>query len=406
MDINLLDPANYVVGQPYEQYRHLRETDPVHWHEEMDGGPGYWALMRHADIKAVETDSETFLNAPTTLINDAARVGDEVHQHLIFSDPPHHTDHRKFLSPELSPLAVRNGHERLQELVDDIIDRVIERGECDFIEDIAGRMASFVMADLIGLPREQSLVMFDAAATLARGADTSKGPGLEAATIMYQWADEARAERLKNPREDMLTRIANGEVLGIPFDEFQFQLDFQLLVSAGSDTSRNVLATGMRRLFENPEQYRQLVEDPTLVPKAVEEMLRYDPPIVFQRRTVTRDVVLGGKEIKAGQKVASYYGAANRDPEMFSDPDTFDIHRFPNPHLAFGAGRHFCLGSHLARAELIAMFTAIVTRMPDMQPVGETVWHECPETPSVVGPFSMRVKFTPGPRLSGATNAA
>ncbi|MFC9552103.1 cytochrome P450 [Rhodococcus sp. NPDC056960] len=402
MDINLLDPAHYVDGQPYELYRHLRETDPVHWHEESYGGPGYFALTRYADIKAVETDSATFANAPTTLINDDARAGDETHQHLIFSDPPHHTEHRKFLSPELGVLAVRTGEDRLQELVHDIIDRVIEKGECDFVEDIAGRMASFVMADLIGLPREQSLVMFDAAATLASGADTSKGRGLEAATIMYQWADAARKERLENPRDDMLTRIAHGEVLGIPFDEFQFQLDFQLLVSAGSDTSRNVLATGMLRLFENPAQYRALVEDPNLVPQAVEEMLRFDPPIVFQRRTVMRDTEIGGVAIRKGQKVASYYGAANRDPAVFSDPDTFDIRRSPNPHLAFGAGRHFCLGTHLARAELVAMFTALVTRMPDLRATGDTVWHESPETPSVIGPVAIPVAFTPGVRLGSA----
>jgi cytochrome P450 len=405
MDIDLLDPKHYVEGQPYDLYRQLRETDPVHWHEESYGGPGYFALTRYADIKAVETDSETFANAPTTLINDDARIGDETHQHLIFSDPPHHTGHRKFLSPELSVLAVRSGEDRLQELVNDIIDRVIEKGECDFVEDIAGRMASFVMADLIGLPREKSLVMFDAAATLARGADTSKGQGLEAATTMYQWADEARKERLESPRDDMLTRIAHGEVMDIPFDEFQFQLDFQLLVSAGSDTSRNVLATGMRRLFQNPDQHRALVENPALIPQAVEEMLRFDPPIVFQRRTVTRDTEIAGVAIKKGQKVASYYGAANRDPEVFSDPDTFDITRNPNPHLAFGAGRHFCLGSHLARAELVAMFTALMARMPDLRPTGETVWHESPETPSVVGPYAIPVAFTPGSRLGGAVLA-
>jgi cytochrome P450 len=405
MEINLLDPAHYVDGQPYDQFAYLRENDPVHWHEEHDGGPGYFALTRYADFKPVETDADTFRNHPTVLINDDARVGDEVHQHLIFSDPPHHTEHRKFLSPELGVLAVRSGEDALTELVDDIVDRVIEKGECDFVEDIAGRMASFVMADLIGLPREKSLEMFEAAAILAQGADTSKGRGLEAATTMYRWADEARKERLESPREDMLTRIAHGEVLGVPFDDIQFQLDFQLLVSAGSDTSRNVLATGMNRLFQHPEQLQALIDDPSLVPQAVEEMLRYDPPIVSMRRTVSKDTEIGGVPIKAGQKVVMYYGAANRDPAVFEDPDTFDITRSPNPHLAFGAGRHFCMGTHLARAELVAMFTAIVTRMPDIRPTGPMVGHLNPETPSVVGPVALPVAFTPGVRLRDAVLA-
>lgn len=405
MEINLLDPASFAAGPPYDAYRYLRENDPVHWHEESYGGPGYFAITRYIDVKAVETDSDTFANAPTVIINDAAVAGDETHKHLIFSDPPHHTEHRKFLSPELGVLAVRSGEERLEELVNDIIDRVIEKGECDFVEDIAGRMASFVMADLIGLPREQSLVMFEAAATLARGADQTSGEGLAAATTMYQWADEARKERLETPRDDMLTRIANGVVMDIPFDDYQFQLDFQLLVSAGSDTSRNALATGMQRLFENPDAHRALVEDPSLVPLAVEEILRFDPPIVSMRRTLQADAAIGGVEMRKGQKVAVYYGAANRDPEVFTDPDTFDISRSPNPHLSFGAGRHFCLGTHLARAELVAMFTALVTRLPDLRAAGPMTWVQSLETPTVVGPESLPVSFTPGKRV-GSTMLA
>ncbi|GAA1948101.1 cytochrome P450 [Nocardioides panacihumi] len=405
MEINLLDPAHYVTSQPYELYRQLRETQPVYFQREFDGGPGYYALMRYADLKAMETDSETFANAPTTIISDTAVQGDETHQHLIFSDPPHHTAHRRMLSPELSVIAVRDQQDVLEELCHDIIDRVIEKGSCNFIEDISGRMASFVMADLVGLPREQSLVMFDAAATLARGTDPSYGIGAEALTTLYQWASEAYAERVKAPREDMLTKIAQAEVLGVPFDEMQFQLDFQLLVSAGSDTSRNVLGTGMLRLLEHPEALRALIEDPYLIPGAVEEMLRFDPPLVYQRRTATRDAEIAGIAIPKGTKVAGYYGAANRDPEVFSDPDTFDIFRSPNPHLAFGAGRHFCLGSHLARAELVAMFTAIVTRMPDLRLAGDVAWDLHPQPPTVIGPNEFPVAFTPGTRVGDAALA-
>lgn len=404
MDIDLLDPAAFRTGQPYDQYRWLRENDPVHWHEN-PGGRGFWVLTRHADIKAVEVDSELFSSEPNTVISDDNVVGDETHKHLIFSDPPHHTAHRKFLTPELGLHQVRRGQEQMDELVALIVDEVIERGSCDLVEDIAGHLASFVIADLLGLPREESLALFHAADVLTQGASTLEGEGAQAMETMYRHAGEAW-KRFSGPETDgALSRIAHGEIAGVPVDEFQFSIDFQLLVSAGSDTSRNVVSTGMLRLFENPDQHQKLVADPSLVPKAVEEILRWDPPIVFQARTATRDTELHGRKIAKGQKVVSYYGAGNRDPEVFENPEVFDISRSSNPHLAFGAGRHFCLGSHLARQELVSMFTELVTRMPDLRPAGEARWHELPVVPSVMGPASIPVEFTPGPRVGARATA-
>jgi cytochrome P450 len=397
VDVNLLDPALFHRSQPYEVYRWLRENDPVHW-QENPGGRGFWVLTRHADIKAVETDSELFSSEPNTVISNDNVIGDETHRHLIFSDPPHHTDHRKFLSPELGLHRVRAGQAEMRELVDSVIDEVIEKGQCDLVEDISGRMASYVIADLLGLAREESLALFDAAAVLTRGGSTLAGPGAEALEVMFRHAGQAWAAASGQDGDGTLSRIANGEIAGIPVDEFQFSLDFQLLVSAGSDTSRNVLSTGMLALFEHPEQHRMLVADPALVPRAVEEILRWEPPIIYQARTATRGTVLGGKDIAKGDKVVSYYGAGNRDPEVFDRPETFDITRTANPHLTFGAGRHFCLGSHLARNELTFMFTALVERIPDMRLAGPAQWYEYPEAPSVGGPVSIPVTFTPGRR--------
>lgn len=405
MELDLLDPANFVHGQPYDYFRYLRENDPIHWHDEPNG-PGFYVLTRYADIRAFEADSDTFRNYPTPLIADSTAYGDEYHAHILFEDPPHHTEHRRLIRPELSVNAVRSRQHSLEELCNDIIDRVIEKGECDLVEDLAGRMASFVMADLIGLPREQSLVMFEAAAIIASGTDPSYGIGLEAKEEMARWATATFKDRREAPRDDMLSRIANTpELRGVPYDELHFYFDFHLLVGAGSDTSRNALATGINRLFENPEAHRDLVADPSLVPGAVEEILRYDPPIVFQRRTASRDIEFNGILIKEGQKVVGYYGAANRDPEVFHDPDTFDIRRSPNPHLAFGTGRHTCLGNHLARLELVAMLTAIVERMPDLHPAGEQVWEPHPQTPAVIGPTKIPVAFSPGVRVGDAVLA-
>jgi cytochrome P450 len=401
MDVNLLDPAAFRSGQPYAAYRWLRENDPVHWHEFPEGG-GFWVLSRYADIKAVENDWELFSSEPNTVLTDDNVVGDRTHRHLIFSDPPHHTAHRRFLSPELGLPRVRATRAEMQDLVDAVIDEVIEKGVCDLVEDISGRMASFVIADLLGLPREESLSLFHASDVLTQGGSTLEGPGAEAMALMYRHAAEAWARFSEQEGDDTLTRIAHGEVAGVPVDAMQFAIDFQLLVSAGSDTSRNVVSTGMLALFAHPEQHRLLVEDPALVPRAVEEILRWDPPIIFQRRTATRDTVLGGKDIARGDKVVSYYGAGNRDPEVFADPEVFDVTRTANPHLTFGAGRHFCLGSHLARQELNLMFAALVRRMPDMRPAGEARWHDLPAVPSVAGPASIPVAFTPGPRVGAA----
>lgn len=406
MEIDLLDPAVFHAGQPYEYYRWLRQNDPVHWQNEHDGGPGYWALTRHADIKAVETDWETFSSEPTTVINDDNVVGDETHRHLIFSDPPHHTAHRKFLAPELSLSRVRKNRDALNQLATEVIDEVIERGECDLVVDVAGRFASFVIADILGLPRLESLELFHAADVLTSGGSTVDGEGQAAIATMYKHAQAAYKDRMAEEKDDTLSRVAHGEIDGVKIDEFQFMIDFQLLVSAGSDTTRNLISTGMAALFANPDQHRMLVDDVSLIPRAIEEMLRWDPPIMFQRRTATRDTMIGEQAIAKGDKVVSYYGAANRDPEVFENPETFDVTRSVNPHLTFGAGRHFCLGSHLARAELITMFTALMTRMPDLRPTKPTGWPTLAEVPSVTGPASMPVQFTPGRRLGASAGTS
>jgi cytochrome P450 len=398
MYTNLQDPRLFATGHPFEVYAYLREYDPVHWQEEPDGGPGYWALMKYADIKQVEMDSETFSNEPHVFIGDNASIGDETHRSLIFSDPPRHTAHRALLGKELSVSRMRRAREGMEQLVDAIIDDVIESGEADLVEDLAAKMASFTIADLMGIDRYESLEMFEAAAYLTRNVPFDHGPGLDAAMTIFRHAAKAWEERKGEARDDTLGRIARAKIMGVPVDDVQFQIDYSLLVSAGSDTSRNVVGTGMMTLMEHPDARQQLIADPSLLPRALEEILRYIPPIRAMRRTATRDTELSGTKIKKGDKVVMYYGAANRDPEVFQNPDTFDIHRKVNPHLTFGGGIHHCLGSHLARLSLTAMFSAMLRRMPDMEPAGPVVWPEFGEAPMVSGPEGLRVRFTPGER--------
>lgn len=399
ISIDLLDPRAYGEGVPHDQLRWLRENHPVYWHDE-PGGAGFWVLTSHRDVKEMEQDSETFSSEPSTALSDDSKMGDENHRHLIMSDPPHHTQHRKFLGEEFTLSHVRTMREQMASLVDQIIDEVIEKGQCDVVADLGRKLASHVTADLLGLDRLECMELCDAVFVTSRGASKREGEGLTAVNTMLAHALTAWDKRFHEPRSDMLSRIAHGEVGGCPVDQLQFSIDFHVLVSAGVDTARNVVALGLETLLEHPDQLEMLWSDEELVPGAVEEMLRWVPPILYQRRTATRDTEIGGLPIARGQKLLGFYVAANRDPEVFSDPEKFDIRRRPNPHLAFGSGRHFCLGSHLARLELNVMFRALIGRIRDIERVGPTVWQELSIAPPPLhGPVSLPIRFRPGPRV-------
>lgn len=240
---------------------------------------------------------------------------------------------------------------------------------------------------------------FHAADILTRGGSRKEGEGYDAMQVMNRHAGEAWLRKRAEPRDDMLNRIAFGAVGGLPVDAMQFALDFLLLVGAGSDTTRNVVGGGVLALAQDPEQKAMLTAGPALAAGAVEEMLRWTTPIVYQRRTVTRDGMSGSQQVRAGDKVVSYYCAANRDPRVFRDPDRFDITDRPNPHIAFGAGQHFCLGSNLARLELTVMLRELARRMPDLQLAGTVGWYTFPVAPALIGPASIPVRFAPGPRV-------
>lgn len=401
MKIDLLDPEKYRYRNPYDQFRWVRENQPVYWHDEPGDGKGFWAVTRHADAKTAEARSEVFANEPTVVINDDMVFGDDNHKHLLFEDPPTHTAHRRFFTVELQPIPVRSQREAIEEMVAEVIDEVIERGECDLVEDLSGPLASFVIADMMGLTRDAARRLFPAAEVLVRGISITDGPGAEANRIVFEAAHAAFVSRKGNPTDDWMGRMANGGWEGHEdVDELQFTLDFLLMVNGGSDTTRNLIATGMWELMQRPEVYAELVENPDLIPTAVEEMLRYNPPVTYIRRTATSDFDLGGQMIRAGDKVVILYGAANRDPEVFADPDEFDIHRRPNPHLTFGSGRHLCAGIHLARLELEIMFRELIRRIPDMKLAGPVGWYDYPEMSAASGPMSMPITFTPGVRES------
>lgn len=302
------------------------------------------------------------------------------------------------------PDAIRAFGPQVEAVVDEIIDAVVERGECDLVADVAGRLASYVTADWLGLPRDDLVRMYSVGDRIMNARSVRDGDGLAAVTEMDAYARTVWESRLEDPQKDTVTRLAHGDIGGVPMNEVQFILDLLTLITAGGDTTRNVVSGGMQALFDYPEQRERLQSDLLLIPQAVEEMLRWTTPIVYQTRRAHQDARIGDHPIAAGDKVVLFFGAANRDPRVFENPNTFDVARNPNPHVAFGSGPHFCLGARLARQELQVMFREILLRLPDIEPAGPARWQriEAPIAPIIVGPKEMPVRFTPGRRRAHA----
>lgn len=393
--IDLLDPAAFAGSQPHDQFRWLRANDPVHRHPDPHG-PDFWAVTRYADVRAVERDHATYSSEPSILIADpdeALGMGPD-HKMMISADPPLHSRYRKLVQREFTPKAALALGERIRQLSRTIVDNVAERGECDLVADVAGELPSFVIAELLGIPREDGRRLYRLTETIHADPGTvGADAGTQAALEMFGYAQEVATAKRAHPGTDLATKLLHAEVDGERLDDLDFCLFFLLLVDAGGDTTRNLVAGGMQALFEHPDERRRLQADPDgLLGPAMEEMLRFVSPVVYMRRTATRDTELAGQAVAAGEKVVLYYGAANRDESVFPEPERFRIDRTPNEHIAFGDGRHFCLGVHIARVEIAAMLREILTRLPDMEPAGPVRWQD---SAFIFGPRELPVRFTP-----------
>ena len=388
--IDLLSPASFAAGQPHDQFRWLRENDPVHWHAEPDG-PGFWAVTRYDDVRAIGRDPATFSSVPTIMIPDEAGALDLGDHHMMLTtDPPLHTRYRRMVSPDFVPRAARDLRPRIEALAATIVDGVVERGECDLVEDVAGLMPSYVIAEMLGIPHADGCELYKLTEAIHAAPESqAPGAGMAAVLEMFNYAHGVWEEKKTRPGDDLSSRLIEGGL-----DDIDFNLFFLLLVDAGGDTTRNLVAGGMHALFEHPDERRRLQDDlDRLLPTAIEEMLRWISPVIYMRRKATRDTEVGDRRIAAGEKVVMYYGSANRDAAAIDSPDRFDVGRSPNDHVAFGGGGpHFCLGAHVARIEIATLLGQILTRMPDIEPAGATEW-----LPSnfISGPKHLPVRFTP-----------
>jgi cytochrome P450 len=285
---------------------------------------------------------------------------------------------------------------RIDALAREIVEDVSGKGECDLVADVAGRLPSGLIAEMMGIPRSDGERLYELTEIMhtTDPSVASQERQLEAVAEMLMYADSVAREKRSRPSDDIASTLVQAEMGGDSLTDSEFQWFFLLLVNAGGDTTRNLVASGVQLLFEHPDQRARLQSDPDgLIPTAVEEMLRYTSPVSHFRRTAMADTVIRGEHIAAGDKVVIFYGSANRDDEVFDEPDLFDVGRDPNPHLAFGGGgAHLCLGMHVARVEIASLLRELLVRLPDLSPAGEP---QRLASSFIVGYHSMPVKFTP-----------
>jgi cholest-4-en-3-one 26-monooxygenase len=402
-EIDLTDADFFVNGDPHQAWTIMRAEDPVHW-DERRPGRGYWSLTRYDDARFVYLNATTFSNEHGQILTfgDEEWIGNR--QMMLLLDPPHHTQMRLIISKRFTPRAVAPEEAHVREIAARVIDAVAPRGECDFVTDVAARIPTAIICEMMGVPRDDQDMMFELG-SMAIGANDPEyqiegdrqKTGEAAQQGMFQYFVNLVEERRRNPGPDLVSALVHGEMAGRKLTDMEVLFNCFLLILGGQETTRNTLSGGMLTLMENPEQWQRLdraAGNSMLMRTTVEEFLRWTSPITHVMRTAMRDAEIRGRKIKAGDKVVIWNASANRDEDVFPDPFKFDIGRWPNEHLAFGYGEHFCLGSHLARLELRVMIEEVTRRMRDMKltaPVQRL------RSNSHAGIKHMPVRFTPSP---------
>ncbi|OBB05869.1 hypothetical protein A5662_10450 [Mycobacteriaceae bacterium 1482268.1] len=375
--VDLLDPTLYRNGMPHDLYAELREIGPVLWHPRSHVAAfgrdiEFWAVIGHREVEQANRDWETFsVHDGTTIVPfPPAQRG----VMFVTKDPPEYNRIRRLISAGFTPRMVGRLEEQIRDRTERILDDAAARGHVDFVPDIAYQLPMHVIADIVGIPEDDRPEVFRLTDLLMRATDPfqniSKEAQRKAEMALFTYAHELSASKRANPTDDVWSILAAGEL-----DEFELDLFFMALTFGGSETTRNALAQGLIALLDNPDQLVTLQHDPSLLPCATEEIVRWSSPVICFGRTVTRDVELGGQHLRVGDRVGLFYPSANRDDKVFADPFHFDIRRSPNPHLGFGGGGpHFCLGASFARTEIRVMIGALLRRFTVIEITSEPVW--------------------------------
>ena len=344
-------------------------------------GPGSWVLTKHEDILHASRNPEIFSSAQGITILDSPPEFNEFFTSMIAMDDPRHARLRRIVSQGFTPRMLNRLEDSVQEVASEIIDNVQEKGEIDFIVDIAAALPLKIVCDLMGIPASYYQEVFDCSNVILGAGDSEYVPPggdiltaiLEAGITLQSIMNEVAESKVGKGGDDLTSKLVNAELEDDKLSTGDLASFFILLVVAGNETTRNAIGWGLKYLTDNPEQRKIWESDfDTVAPTAVEEIVRLASPVTYMRRTATKDTLVRGKQIQEGDKVCMFYLAANRDEDVFEDSQKFDVLRNPNPHVGFGGpGAHFCLGAHLARREITVIFRELFSRLPDIKASGE-----------------------------------
>jgi cytochrome P450 family 142 subfamily A polypeptide 1 len=396
-DIGLLDRFFYL--DPWERYRWMRDEAPVYWDPSADGG--LWGVTRYDDIMAIAKDPDVFCSGKSSRPERGSWIPS-----MINLDEPLHKRRRNIVNRGFTPRRVQDQESKLRALTTQLIDDVIERGECDFVRDVARWIPMVAIGDMLGVEpedREQLLEWSDwmlGGGEIADVMDDEERREKQRSYTQgyFEYQAKVIADRKQNPRDDLVSLLVTGEVEGDRLSDEEILQESLLILIGGDETTRHVMTGGLEQLILHPDQRQKLIDDPSKITVAVEEMLRFVSPIVNMNRTLTRDFEMHGEQLKEGDRVLLLYPAGNRDERVFENPDAFDVERWPNRHVAFGGyGVHHCLGASLARLELKILFEEVLTRMPDIHFPNDEPLKRRPNN-FITGIEEMPVAFTPGKR--------
>lgn len=373
--IDLADHDAFVDAVPHAAFAALRRDDPVHWNPEPDDGPGFWAVTRYADIRAVHRDPQTFSSElGGTSLEDLEPEHVEARKSMIDMDPPRHDELRGLIARRFTPRAVGVWEDKVRTVTREVLDRALPMGELDFVQEVSSEIPMQVFAEILGVPHDERREIIDLGDRLLGNQDPEYAVEPDeahrdlpfsnpAAREMFEFGRRLAAQRRKQPRDDIITQLAFE-----PLTQQEFDVYFVLLATAGNETTRHTITHGLLALLEHPEEMERLRADPSLGKPAADEMLRWATPVHHFRRTAAVDTELAGTPIAKGDKVTTWFVSGNRDEEVFDEPGRFDVTRSPNPHMAFGPGGvHHCMGAHLARLEIRIAFEELLPRVRSIE---------------------------------------
>ena len=387
---NVTDASLYLDGIPHDRFAEMRNTPGLVWHDYHDGG--FWAVTRHADVKTVSKNGEVFSSAVGhTNLWDLEADALEARRSLIDTDAPDHTRLRRLVARAFTPKNIRRWEDTVREITVELVEAFLEKGSGDWVEEVAAPLPIRVILTMLGVPVEDAGYLVELSNFLVEGTgETQSIPpdafgnttelrllpfNSPASHALFEYGEKIGQLRRDNPQDDLVTSLVQAEAEdGDRLSGSEYRNLFHLLVFAGNETTRTALSHGAMALADHPDQWRRVIDDPSMIDSATEEILRWSTPVLHMRRTTTQPVELAGTQLDAGEKVVMWYASANRDEAVFDDPFTFDIGRTDNPHFSFGGGGpHLCLGAFLARLEIVVLLEEMAKRKMHLSRLGDPV---------------------------------